>query len=77
MHHRKLECGENPPQSTLLSTPMSSKKTKKKRRLENIFPLYTEDLGTEGIKRSVVATGTVLQSSNFYLPLTEDEEHRQ
>jgi hypothetical protein len=49
----------------------------KKRRLENIAPLYTEDLGTEGIKRSIMATGTVLQSSNFLLPLTEDEEHRR
>ena len=76
VHHRKPEC-EKPSQSTLLSSPMSSKKTKKKRRLENIFPLYTEDLGTEGFKRSAMATWTVLQSSNFHLPLTEDEEHRQ
>ena len=69
---------EKPHQSSLLPSPMPLKKTKKKkRRLESIAALYTEDIGTEGVKKSSMATGALHQGSNFHLPLTEDEENRR
>jgi hypothetical protein len=54
--------------------PSKKKQKNKKRRLEDIAPLYSEDIGTEGIKKS---TGAVEQSSISNLPLAEDEEHRR
>lgn len=56
---------------------MPSKKNKKKRRLGDIAPIYTEDLGSEGIKNARYSLGSDAQDSNFHVPLTEDEEHRR
>jgi hypothetical protein len=57
----------------------SRKKKKKGRTRKDIAPLYAEDIGTEGIKKTCMATPSTssFHGSNFHLPLTKDEEHRR
>jgi hypothetical protein len=52
-------------------------KHKKKRRLEDTAPIYTEDIGTQGIKKSSITSGAGGQSSIHDLPLTKDEKTRR
>lgn len=49
----------------------------KKRQLEGAAPLYTEDLGTEGIKRSSLDNSDGHQTSISCLPLAQDEDERR
>ena len=59
---------------------MPSKKKSKgklKRKLEQAAQLYTEDLGTEGIKNSTVVVAASHQGIISQKPLAIDEESRR
>jgi len=73
---------DRPSQTNLLSPLMPPKKRKKekankKRRLEEAAPLYTEDIGTEGVKKSNLVSAANHEVSISSLPLATDEDERR
>lgn len=72
------------PKSVLIPSMAMSKKKKdksshkNKRKLEEAAPLYTEDIGTEGIKKSSsLVSAAKQQTSISQLPLPKDEDERR
>jgi hypothetical protein len=59
---------------------MPKRKNKKKLHpKKQLAPLYSQDIGTEGVKKvgGMTMATSIHQPTNFHLPLTEEEEQRR
>ncbi len=63
--------------SSLIPIMVKKVKKTKKRKFEEAAPLYTEDLGTLGIKKSSPSNFVGYQKSISELPLPKDEDERR
>jgi hypothetical protein len=57
--------------------PSKKRNNNKKRPLVQVAPLYSEDIGTEGIKRSPTSATECHQRQSFHMQLDDEEEHRR
>jgi hypothetical protein len=64
--------------SSVMPSKKKKNKGKLKRRLEEVAPLYTEDLGTQGIKKNSLASSAAGRLGSISKkPLAKDEESRR